>query len=207
MTDKDKFLHLWQRIDAKGDGLLVFQKLKELYSEPQRKYHNTNHIHQCLEQFEYARHLPNDSEAVEMAIWFHDAIYDPKSSNNEMRSAKFALNVLRLGKLHDSFNMKVSALIMHTRHLNPPIDIDAQILVDIDLSSLGKPWGNFVLNSKHIREEYSHVSDTDFRIGRGKFIQKFLKRQTIYFTQYFYKKYEIQARENLERWIQEFGCQ
>ena len=49
MTDKDKFLHLWQRIDAKGDGLLVFQKLKELYSEPQRKYHNTNHIHQCLE--------------------------------------------------------------------------------------------------------------------------------------------------------------
>src|SRR3990170_3248062 len=94
MTDKNKFLDLWQRIDAKGDGLLVFQKLKELYSEPQRKYHNANHIHQCLEQFEYVRHLPNDSEAVEMAIWFHDAIYDPESRQNEMASAVLASSII-----------------------------------------------------------------------------------------------------------------
>lgn len=206
MTDKDKFLDLWQRIDAKGDGLLVFQKLKELYSEPQRKYHNTSHIHHCLEQLEYVRHLPNDPEAVEMAIWFHDAIYDSRFSDNELRSAKFALNVLRLGKLHDSFNMKVSALIMHTRHLRPPKDIDAQILVDIDLSSLGKPWREFVLDSMYISEEYAHALDTDFRIGRGMFFQKFLMRPTIYLTQYFHGKYEAQARENMERWIKEFGA-
>lgn len=199
MTDKDKFLDLWQRIDAKGDGLLVFQKLKELYSEPKRKYHNVNHIHHCLEEFEYVRHLPNDPEAVEMAIWFHDAI------NREIRSAKFALNVLRLGKLHDSFNMKVSALIMHTRHLKPPRDIDAQILVDIDLSSLGKPWEEFFLNSQRIREEYSHVSDDDFRADRRMFFQKLLMRPTLYLTQYFHRKYEEQARENLEKWIKEFG--
>lgn len=205
MTDKDKFLDLWQRIDAKGDGLLVFQRLKELYSEPQRKYHNVNHIHHCLEQFEYVRHLPNDSEAVEMAIWFHDAVYDPRSSNNEIRSAKFALNVLRLGKLHDSFNMKVSALIMHTRHLRPPRDIDAQILVDIDLSSLGKPWEEFVLDSYLIRLERRHIPEKDFHIDRGIFFQKLLMRPTVYLTQYFHRKYEAQARENLEKWIKEFG--
>ena len=207
MTDKDKFLDLWQRIDAKGDGLLVFQKLKELYSEPQRKYHNTNHIHQCLEQFEYVRHLPNDSEAVEMAIWFHDAIYDPKSSNNEMRSAKFALNVLRLGKLHDSFNMKVSARIIHTRHLRQPRNIDAQVLVDIDLSSLGKPWTEFLKDSQNFRQEYSFVSDEIFYPERAKILQRFLKRPSIFLTQFFHERYEEQARENLEKWIQEFGCQ
>lgn len=206
MTDKDKFLDLWRRIDAKGDGSLVFQKLKELYNELQRKYHNANHIRQCLEQFEYVRHLPNDPEAVEMAIWFHDAIYDPKSSNNEIRSAKFALNVLRLGKLHDSFNMKVSALIMHTRHLRSPRDIDAQILVDIDLSSLGKPWDEFALDSYRIRLEHRHIPEEDFHIGRSIFLQKFLMRPTVYLTQFFHSKYEAQARENLERWIREFGA-
>ena len=205
MADKDKFLDLWQRIDAKGDGSPVFQKLKELYSEPRRKYHNANHIHFCLDQFEYVRHLPNDPEAVEMAIWFHDAVYDPKSSNNEICSAKFALNILRLGELHDAFNMKVSVLIMYTRHLRPPRDIDAQVLVDIDLSSLGKPWQCFIIDSPRVREEDSHIPDKYFRIGLGMFFPKLLMRPTVYLTQYFHRKYEAQARENLERWIREFG--
>ena len=207
MTDKNKFLDLWQRIDAKGDGLLVFQKLKELYSEPQRKYHNANHIHQCLEQFEYARHLPNDSEAVEMAIWFHDAIYEPKASNNEMRSAKFALNVLRLARLSDWFNMTVYALIMHTRHLTQPQKTDAQVLVDIDLSSLGKPWKEFLKDSQNIRQEYSFISNEIFYPERAKILRRFLKRPAIYLRQFFHEKYEEQARENLKRWIREFGCQ
>ncbi|TAN57331.1 N-methyl-D-aspartate receptor NMDAR2C subunit [Patescibacteria group bacterium] len=206
MTDKDKFLDLWQRIDAKGDGLVVFCKLKELYSEPQRKYHNTNHIHQSLQQFEYVRHLPNDPEAVEMAIWFHDAIYYPKSSNNELRSAKFALNVMRLAKLSDSYGMTVYALIMDTRHLRQPRKIDAQVLVDIDLSSLGKPWTEFLRDSKNIREEYSFIPDEIFYPERAKILQRFLKRPSIFLTQFFHKKYEEQARDNLTRWIKEFGA-
>lgn len=205
MTSKDKFLNLWERVGAEGNGFPVFQCLKKLYRESHRKYHNSNHIHYCLEQFEYVRHLPNDQEAVEMAIWFHDTIYNPKYSNNEMHSAKFALNVLRLGKLPDSFNMRVYVLIMYTRHLKPSIDYDAQILTDIDLSSLGKPWKEFILDTRRIREEYSHISEKDFRIGRVIFFRKFLKRPTIYLMQYFHDKYEAQARENLERWIREFG--
>ena len=96
---------------------------------------------------------------------------------------------MRLGELHDAFNMKVSVLIMYTRHLRPPRDIDAQVLVDIDLSSLGKPWEGFIIDSQRVREEYSHIPDKDFRIGRGMFFQKLLMRPTVYLTQYFHRKY------------------
>lgn len=208
-TDRDKFLDLWQRIGAKGDGLAVFDNLKKLYSESHRKYHNANHIHQCLEQFEYVRHLPNDPEAVEMAIWFHDAIYDPRCRNNEFESALFAFSALKDMELRSDWRAWVYILIRSTKHssLQPEEkEIDIQVINDIDLLSLGKPWGEFVLDSIHIREEYSRISDADFRVRRCKFFWKLLKRSNIYQTQYFHNKYEIRARENLERWIKEFGA-
>lgn len=204
-TDKDKFLDLWQRIDAKGDGLLVFNKLKELYSEPKRKYHNANHIHYCLEQFEYVRHLPNDPEAVEMAIWLHDAIYDPEFRENELQSAVLASSILKIACLPFHWRDLVFNLILWTRHISQPKEIDAQVLVDIDLSSLGKPWEGFIFDSKRIREEYWRISDKYFQIGRCVFFKKLLKRPTIYLTQFFNDKYEAQAQENLKRWIKEFG--
>ena len=60
------------------------------FAEPQRHYHNQQHIAECLTQFDAARNIARRPEAIEFAIWFHDAVYDPKAGDNEEKSAALA---------------------------------------------------------------------------------------------------------------------
>ncbi|EKF38376.1 hypothetical protein MOQ_001416 [Trypanosoma cruzi marinkellei] len=67
------------------------------YTEPQRHYHTMAHLEEmlsCLARFQseapVAHRLPAEGTrrlVVELAILFHDAVYDPRRSDNEERSA------------------------------------------------------------------------------------------------------------------------
>ncbi len=92
-------------------------------------------------------------DAVELAIWFHDAVYDVGSATNERRSAEMFIALsagARFGLRH-----RVCSLIMATRHAWIVQGNDRSFMVDIDLSGFGAPWDEFIASGARLREESS----------------------------------------------------
>jgi predicted metal-dependent HD superfamily phosphohydrolase len=83
-----RFQALWKRCEAPFDPRPVFENLCCRYSEPHRIYHRCTHLVHCFQQLDLAYRLIQDPDAVEMALWFHDAIYIPRSLENEKESAE-----------------------------------------------------------------------------------------------------------------------
>lgn len=192
-----RFTKLWNRIGAKGSPKEEYAKLFSMYSEAGRFYHNFEHIKNCLTEFDSVRHLIPQPDLVELAIWYHDVIYNPKAKENEERSAQFAYDVCIHTKLTKEFGEKFKELILTTKHNTIPKEMESKFLVDIDLSTLGKPLKEFNKYSSDIRKEYSFSTEDIYRNGRKKILQAFLDKDSIYLTDFFRDKYELQARNNI----------
>ncbi len=157
------------------------------------------HLTHCLDELEEARHLTEHPSEVEMALWFHDAIYDPKAEDNEERSAELSRRIAKEARLSEAFGKRVYDLVLATQHHRPPEGTDAQLLVDIDLSILGRPRDEFDEYETNIRKEYRFVPLRQYRSARTAILRRFLSRPAIYSTDFFRQKYESRARANLER--------
>ncbi len=195
---QNRWAAFWEKLGAQGDAAQVYAPLVAHYGEPHRAYHNLAHIHHCLEEFDGARHLASDENSVEMAIWFHDAIYDSRAKDNEERSAEAAIRVVNEAGLSAAFAQRVDNLILATKHIAPPNDPDAALLVDVDLSILGQPRKRFAGYERQVRREYDWVEEQAFAAGRGAILKSFLERERIFSTEYFRERYETRARENLK---------
>lgn len=198
----ERWSRLWAAAGAVGDPAPWYAKLTEAYTEPQRHYHNQQHIAECLAEFEAARHLTQQPVAVELALWFHDAVYDPKAGDNEEQSAEMARNCLATTGL-SGLTTTVAELVMATKSHVTAGDPDAALLVDVDLSILGQSEARFAEYEAQIREEYRWVPKLIFNSKRKEILQRFLDRPRIYATDYFAGRYEERARRNLEHSIRE----
>jgi predicted metal-dependent HD superfamily phosphohydrolase len=205
-----KWNALCERIEAKSNQTLVFQDLIKRYREDHRKYHTLQHIKTCLNEFEIARFLAQQPDALMTALFFHDVIYEGNKNqpgnkfDDEGNSAEYARIILtKQLKINDNFANTVASLIVDTKHSSIHTNIDSKLMVDIDLAILGRSQRLFERYEKLIRQEYSWVSESDFTAERVKIISKFLPphRPTIYQTPFFQKRYEQQAINNLNRSI------
>lgn len=195
--NEQRWMSLWERIGAQGNAHEVYNDLVARYSEPHRAYHTLVHIGHCLDEFEQVRQLATNPDAVELALWYHDAIYDTKTKDSEERSATLAVEVAKNALLPDDFGQSVANLITATKHTASPTDPDVQLLVDVDLSILGQPENKFDEYEQQIRKEYEWVAEDAFVAGRSAILKSFLDRSTIYSTPFFLDKYEAQARANI----------
>jgi predicted metal-dependent HD superfamily phosphohydrolase len=199
----DRWAALWSGIGASGDPSPWYERLTAAHAEPQRHYHNQQHIAECLAEFDAARHLALQPEAVEVAIWFHDAVYDPKAADNEEQSAELAKRCLTEANVSEAFVQTVSTLILATKTHEVGRNPDAAVLVDVDLSILGKPKERFLEYESQIRKEYGWVPRIIFGSKRAKILEQFLARDRIYTTDWFHQKYEQTARHNLQTSIRQ----
>jgi predicted metal-dependent HD superfamily phosphohydrolase len=197
----DKWNDLWRRLDAPGHPKRPFERLMDRYGEGHRHYHTVDHLQHCLTELGPIRDCAEDPDAVEMALWFHDAIYEPSASDNEERSAELARTVLHVGGFEDAFADKVAALVMATKHAGVQPGRDAETLLDCDLAILGAKPDAFDAYERGIRREYDFVPQPTFRERRAKILRAFLGRGAIYCTFPMRAKYEHRARKNLERSI------
>jgi predicted metal-dependent HD superfamily phosphohydrolase len=179
----------------------MFTLLEAAYAEPARFYHTTDHIRDCLAQFDLSRSAAQHPDEVEAGIWFHDAIYQPGGDDNEQRSANLALTSLADAEVGPEVAHRIARLVMSTQHLEIPTDPDAALLCDIDLSILGRATEVFDEFERRIRREYAWVPEPLYRSARAEILAGFLGRNSIFQTEYFRHQYETPARANLERTI------
>jgi predicted metal-dependent HD superfamily phosphohydrolase len=142
---------------------------------------------------------------VQLALWFHDAIYDTRAQDNEERSARWAAESLSGADAPGEAAARVHALVMVTRHAAVPSGADAELLVDVDLSILGAPEARFAEYERQVRQEYAWVPEAGFRKARARVLESFLARPRIYSTSWFKRRLEERARANLARSIVELS--
>jgi predicted metal-dependent HD superfamily phosphohydrolase len=206
---EQRWLELCSRLQqqgASGDHEAIYRTLVARYCEPHRAYHTLAHVEHALRELDGVRDLAEDPVAVELALWFHDVVYDIGASNNEEESARLAREAATNLGLTATRVDRVSQLILATRHDSPPTDADSRLVVDIDLAILGQPAERFDAYEEAIRKEYAPVIEqrgaAQFDAGRARILRRFLSRPTIYSTEYFRHKYEDAARANLRRSIE-----
>lgn len=176
------------------------------YNDTQRAYHSLDHIQQLFAQFDQIMAYLYEPHLIALALYYHDVIYDPMRSDNELKSAEYMVDKLKCYLSDDQRHTVYALIIMTATHqLDGLTDSDkcsdAAYLLDMDLSILGTPWPQYERYAQAVRQEYAHVSDIDYRVGRIAVLKKLLTHPKIYLTQYYYKRLERQARENMAREI------
>jgi predicted metal-dependent HD superfamily phosphohydrolase len=203
MTSIDQWKTTWQDLGVSitPDLLRDYEDLIARYSEHHRKYHTVRHLDECFEKLAEIRSEAEHPAEVEVAIWFHDAIYDTRSTQNEPKSAELAVSKVRAAGGSPECEKRISELIMATRHAGAQGGADAKVLVDVDLAILGESPERFNEFEQQVREEYSWVPGFIFKEKRRKILSGFLARPAIFNTELFRERYERQARENIQRSI------
>ncbi|HLK84576.1 MAG TPA: hypothetical protein VKT99_24215 [Xanthobacteraceae bacterium] len=181
-------------------------ELISAYTAPDRHYHDLRHIEALLRLADACADMIADREAVEAAIWFHDAIYDTRRSDNEERSAELA--AARLAGVTDEDRIaRIAAMIRATAgHALPDLvdsaaKRDCALFLDMDLAILGSPADDFAAYEAAVRREYAWVPEPQWKFGRHAVLAQFLARPAIYATARFQASHEDAARRNLARAI------
>lgn len=196
--DKQRWITLMNQIGT-SESIDMYDRLDNAYSESHRAYHTSEHIEDCLSQLDEVFDLAKNANEIEIALWFHDAVYSVKTGGNERKSAKMAIDFLRDTGVSNEFGINVNRHILATEHKGLPTDSDTALMVDIDLSILGaeaKVYDQFEAN---VRKEYNWVPETMFRQKRKTILNGFLRREAIYQTPHYHSTREAQARKNIAR--------
>jgi len=140
-----------------------------------------------------------DHHAVYLSIYFHDIIYNPKSSTNE-EDSKNIFDQLFSPYLDRSLIDKVKLYILETKKHDviDSNDKDLQFFIDFDMSILGRSRAQYVEYATHIRQEYQHVEHEAYCKGRSKILRDFLQQtSSIFATTELRDLYEEVARANV----------
>ncbi len=197
-----RFRRLWSALRG-HNALAVYGALARFYGQEHRHYHTLAHIGDCLAQFDMLRAShprflpPRKWDAVEIALWFHDIIYQPAASDNEARSADLFEAVASASVLPRRFIDLVRDLILATGSDAPAATPEQRVALDCDLASLGYAPQRFSGSSAAIRREHGFLPDADFVETRRAALLRISGRPDIFYTEFMRLRYERQARANI----------
>ncbi len=186
----------------KYEVAITSAELMTLYEN--RPYHNWQHIEECIEQFVRIKHLFKNPDIIEMALYFHDAVYDVTHANSEKLSAE--LFVDRMETRHFDFRWEVEKIIKRTKWIGSDtpfsMDDEMKLVHDIDFSIFEAPWERFLEYDIAIEKEYEGHADKDmFKKGRSEFLERMLGYNVRVFETIHFDK--DRAKENIARIIKE----
>ena len=185
---------------APADAYPVFDVLVAAYTSPDRHYHNLEHLAEVFKVVERLSGGVEDPNALHLAVWFHDAVYDSRAKDNERRSGDLAVDLLGPIGVPSSAIERIVNMIWATAHIadgHPPAGRDTQVLLDADLAILGASEVRYARYAADIRKEYAWVPEADYRKGRASVLERFLAAPRIYHTPIMFEEGEQQARRNL----------
>jgi predicted metal-dependent HD superfamily phosphohydrolase len=176
---------------AVGAGLL------ERWNEPHRYYHTGRHLSAMLSVVDLHGDLAADAAQVRLAVWFHDAIYDPQAGDNEEASAALAARTLT--DLGVDPSEAVRLVLLTAGHDPDPADRNGLLMADADLAILAADPEVYDEYAAAVRLEYRHVPDEQFRVGRAGVLATFLQRRELFRVVPDRAAWTAQAHGNIRR--------
>lgn len=194
------FAQIWTGLHLRGEAQAVHRALRAAWREPHRHYHTTAHLRSCLQRLQCWQAAARQPHQLGLALWFHDAVYQPQRNDNEARSAQWASRVLQEAAAPRALQQRIDALIMATAHgatAAVHADADRELLLDIDLAVLGSDAADYRRYRWQVRREYAWVPAEQFRSGRSAVLRQFLAMARIYRSPCA-QQLELPARRNLQ---------
>lgn len=195
-----RFVQLCQKVKIPEDQITIYyEQLYQFYNDSHRHYHNLAHIFNFLEIFDAFADRVQNNVLFEIAIWYHDVIYEAKKKDNELQSALLAEKLFK-DYLNPENLWFVNQLIMSTAgHAPRMLHEDVHFFLDFDLAVLATDEKTYEWYSSAIWEEYKIAYPwLLYKMGRKKVLKNFLARDKIYFSAFFLENYEKKARQNIQ---------
>ncbi|MCP4417941.1 MAG: hypothetical protein GY805_15070 [Chloroflexi bacterium] len=193
-----------------ADAEVVWLGLVAAYEADGRFYHNLTHIEHALNIADQLQEVAADFTAVQLAIWFHDVVYDPRQSDNEAQSVAYVQRVLHPLNVPEKMLTTVSNLILATKNHETATSAGSVqavnstnsnyfVMLDADLAILGASPERYAQYAHAIRQEYSFVPDAAYQAGRTAVLHRFLERSPFYFTDWMRDWGETAVVQNLSQ--------
>jgi len=174
-----------------------YKTIKFHYDNPNRFYHTFKHIRSLLFSLDDFHLTEIEKIKIELAIWFHDLIYNAKSKTNEIDSVdEFISFGLQTG-LSINFIEEICDIILVTQHNNTAHNRLQKIMCDIDLKEFA--YDNYIENSNNVKKEFGHLTDDEWKKGRSNFLKTFINKEFIYYTDKYKDALEDTAKINLQK--------
>jgi predicted metal-dependent HD superfamily phosphohydrolase len=194
----DAWITLARRAGAREDVAGTGAALLGRWSERHRAYHDLAHLDEVLHRIDLLAGEADRPDLVRLAAWFHDAVYDPRATDNEERSAEVATVALAALGLAPDVVDEVARLVQLTAtHAVTPGDRDGAVLCDADLAVLASDSLRYQSYVDGVRREYAHLDDPIFAQGRADVLRRLLDRPRLFTTSYGHREWEQPARANV----------
>ncbi len=176
----------------------IGDQLVDRYADPSRAYHDVHHLAEVLYLVDLLGNECTDPATVELAAWFHDAVYDVAASDNEAASAELAGGLLT-PYLDAAETAEVVRLVSLTSsHAVAAGDANGAVLCDADLAVLARDRRGYDAYAAQVRLEYDALPDEAFRVGRADVLSRLLALPSLYHTAHGRCEWEAGARANLQ---------
>lgn len=180
----------------------LWTEIEKNYSSKKRHYHTLHHLDNLLSQLTEVKSEIQNWETILFTLFYHDIIYNSIKSDNEEKSAELAEKRMKqISVSKDKIELCKKQILATKSHIRST-DNDTNYFTDADLSVLGQNWETYLLYYKNVRKEYSIYPALVYNPGRKKVLNHFLSMDRIFKTDFFYNKFETQAKLNLQQEIE-----
>jgi predicted metal-dependent HD superfamily phosphohydrolase len=194
----EAWLRTVARVGGRGDVAGTGANLLGRYADAGRHYHDLTHLDEVLRNVDELADAAIAPDAVRLAAWFHDAVYDPRAHDNEEGSARLAEHMLAALRLKDELVAEVARLVRLTAdHQAGDDDPDGAVLCDADLAILAADEARYAEYVAGVRAEYAHVPDDDFARGRAAVLRQLMAAPALFRTPSARASWEALARANV----------
>lgn len=177
----------------------LWREIEAYYGDTLRHYHTLDHLENLLLELTAVKEKIKNWEALLFTLYYHDIIYDVSKQNNEEESAYLAVKRMKEIAVPDDLITLCMEQIVATKSHLASVDQDTNYFTDADLSILGQDWDTYGNYYKNVRLEFQIYPDLQYSFGRRSVLDHFLSMDRIFKTDYFYNRFEVQAKENLKR--------
>jgi predicted metal-dependent HD superfamily phosphohydrolase len=197
----DDLIRAWDdligRYTADSAAAATGRALLASWAEPHRQYHTLSHLRDVLSHVEELADDAADPDAVRLAAWYHDCVYQGQPDDEERSAQRAEAELAALG-IAPSLVAEVARLVRLTiGHKPEDGDRNGVVLCDADLAVLGIEPDRYRANSAAIRTEYPHVRDLDYRARRARVVRALLSGPAVYHSPVARSRWESRARANL----------
>ena len=195
-----RFAALVARLGGDAAASDAFARLHAAWGAPQRRYHDLRHLAACLFELDCAVTDSALADVIELALWYHDAVYEPGARDCEVRSADLLARDAATLAIPPEISGRAADLVRATAHVHAPTacgDPATDLIIDIDLSILGRDPIAFMDYEHSVEEEYAAIPMAAYRTARGQFLASLLAAPFIFRTPVFRARCEERARAQI----------